>query len=67
MNLYAFKGVMSLVAEIMVWVALLVVGYILKVLLMVASVIFYILGYTPEIIEEIKRDDIWEMNKLYKC
>lgn len=67
MNLYAFKKVMSLVAEIMVWVALLVVGYILKALLMVASMLFYILGYTPEIIEEIKRDDIWEMNKFTKC
>ena len=54
-------------AEMMVGVALLVVGFILKALLMVASVIFYILGYTPEIIEEIKRDDIWEMKKLNKC
>jgi predicted transcriptional regulator len=54
-------------AEITVWGALLMVGFILKVLLMVASVIFYILGYTPEIIEEIKRDDIWEMKKLNNC
>jgi predicted transcriptional regulator len=67
MNLSAFKGVVSLMAEITVWGALLMVGFILKVLLMVASVIFYILGYTPEIIEEIKRDDIWEMKKLNNC